>query len=188
MMDIGDPAAWAAADQLANHLGTVGQRQQVARAYVNLADAAVWLGHYRPAADFLRRATTLARESGAAYQVTGAEATGLRLEYAVGRWTGLAERAATLLTATAHMPIVAADARLVTSALALVRGDRREAAAHADAPGLRTPADGCAPQIAAAATLRARALLALGDPDGAHADLVAAIARTPRQRGLGVER
>ena len=54
----------------------------------------------------------------------GAEATGLQLDYARGRRSGLAERAVRLLTATRYMPIVAADARLIAGGLALVRGDR----------------------------------------------------------------
>jgi len=109
----------------------------------------------RRPADYLRRATELTNDCGAAYSAMGAEATGLQLDYARGRRSGLAERAVRLLTATRYMPIVAADARLIAGGLALVRGDRQEAIGYVNAPGLRTPADGCAPQIIAA-TARVR--------------------------------
>ncbi|MGN9811344.1 LuxR C-terminal-related transcriptional regulator [Micromonospora sp. BQ11] len=169
LAQLGEPETWALAERLTEHLGTVGQRQQVARAYGNLADSCVWLGHHERAARYLREALRVAADAGASYQAISARASGLLLDYATGNWHGLAARAAQVAVEAQDMPLIAGDARLVLGRLAIARGEWDEALRYLDAPVLRSAADGSAPQVAAVAAAQTRVLLA----QGAHAAAVA---------------
>lgn len=167
---LGEPETWSLAERLAEHLDTVGQRQQVARAYGNLADSCVWLGHHERAGRYLREALRVAADAGASYQAISARASGLLLDYATGNWHGLTERAAQVATEARDMPLIAGDARLVLGRLAIARGEWDEALRFLDQPVLRSAADGSAPQVAAATAAYARVLLAQGaDAAAAHA-------------------
>jgi DNA-binding CsgD family transcriptional regulator len=185
LMSIGDPAAWDAVSRLAEHDRSVAQRQQMARGYCNIADATVWLGHYRPGSRFIREGLRLAVEAGASYMTSLGQATALRLDWALGRWGDLAERAAQFVEAAQDMPLVAADGRLVLAGLALARGEWRETAAHLDDPVLLNLDDACGPHLAAAAALRARIQLALGHPAAAYG-LVAGALDHIRGKGIWV--
>ncbi|MEH0985551.1 LuxR C-terminal-related transcriptional regulator [Micromonospora sp. CPCC 205556] len=170
LAQLGEPETWSLAEQLTGHLDTVGQRQQVARAYGNLADSCVWLGHHERAGRYLREALRVAADAGASYQAISARASGLLLDYATGNWHGLAERAAQVAMEARDMPLIAGDARLVLGRLAIARGEWEEAARYLDMPVLRSAADGSAPQVAAAAAAHTRVLLAQGvDTVAAHA-------------------
>jgi len=162
-MNLGDPSVWSELEQLASQQGSVAQRQQVGRAYANLVDAAACQGHYRLVDQFSREARRLAAQTGAGYVDALVRAAELRMLWATGRWADLAERAQWLLTDSAQLPLVAADARLALAQLALTRAEWEEAVNLLDVPELLDPDNGCAPELSAASTVRVRAWAAGGD-------------------------
>jgi DNA-binding CsgD family transcriptional regulator len=182
LMNIGDPSIWDQVSQLADHDGSVAQRQQAGRAYCNLADAAAWLGHGQRAARFLREGLRLAGDAGAAYAVGLGNGTQLRLEFAFGRWADLGRRARLLLGEPAGLPVIA-DARLVLAQLALTRGEWAEALGLMEVPGLRGPHIGCAPQLCAASAVRITSFTAMKQPGMAGQELATALDRV-RAKGI----
>ncbi len=182
LMNVGDPSIWERVPQLADHEGSVAQRQQAGRAYCNLADAAVWLGHSQHAARFLREGLRLAVDAGAAYAVGLGNGTQLRLEFSLGRWADLGRRALRLLGEPAGWPVIA-DARLVLAQLALSRGEWAEALGLLEVPGMREPHIGCAPQLCAASAVRITSFAATNQPGLAGQELAIALDRL-RTKGI----
>src|SRR5690606_29414731 len=83
--------------------------------------------------------------------------TALLHDYAVGRWDGLAERAAAAAESAPDADTLAAGARLVRGLLWLATGELRAAAAHLEA------SDGPVPLAVCAAAGRARLATLTGD-------------------------
>jgi DNA-binding CsgD family transcriptional regulator len=184
LMEIGDPDAWEVAAGLPKDGATASERQQLVRGYTNLADASVSLGHHAAAADFLARAEDLAGCAGSStYPRHLAAATRLRLAWATGAWSGLAEQAHRHLATARQTPFAASDAYLVLGQLALARGEWDEAEEFLRAPGLHAGSGWHGPQVTIAAALRIRLALA-------RDQLPAALAETARTtqliRGKGV--
>ncbi|MFF6836718.1 MULTISPECIES: LuxR C-terminal-related transcriptional regulator [unclassified Streptomyces] len=119
----GDPEAWELAEELPTDSTDPACVQHAARGLCNAADAAVWLGAYERAEGFLDRGIELSSQSGAPYTEHTALGTQLLLRWWTGQWTDLAERCERFIAATADMPVIAFDARVVRSLLALAQGD-----------------------------------------------------------------
>ncbi|WP_433333482.1 LuxR C-terminal-related transcriptional regulator [Spirillospora sp. CA-294931] len=175
LMLVGDPGAWTVAAALPEDGSTAGEREQLLRGYSNLADAAMSLGHHAAAGDFLAKAGRLARRTGPSYPARLATGTGLRMDLASGRWSGLAERARRHLDAAANTPYAVSDAVLVLAQLALARGEWDEAEEFLRAPSLQVTGGWCGPSVTTGAATRIR-LAVLRDrlPD-ALAELAAAL-------------
>ncbi|MEU3462979.1 helix-turn-helix transcriptional regulator [Streptomyces sp. NPDC006733] len=122
-MSCGDPDAWELVAALPSDHPDPVVRQHAARGLCNAADAAVWLGFYERAEGLLSEGLDLAATSGALYSEHTALGARLLLEWWTGRWAGLAERCERFVTATADMPFVASDARMVRGLLAFSQGD-----------------------------------------------------------------
>ncbi|MEU1707662.1 helix-turn-helix transcriptional regulator [Streptomyces sp. NPDC005706] len=129
LLNTGDHAAWALIDRLPRDSGLLGCRQQAARGLCNAADAAVWLGHYERSRALLREGTALAVRNGAVYTEQTGRGTEILLDWATGRWAGLADRARAMHEETGDMPYIASDARMVLGLLALARGEWADTAA-----------------------------------------------------------
>lgn len=177
----GDPIAWAAS--MSNHAtmlmatgapgavealasiptGSARERRLIARGHCNLADGAVWLGRYDEAAAHLAEGARLAASTGAPFDATSAAGTSLRLDWALGHWDGLGERAAAFAREAAGMRPVAAEAHLVLGLLALARGDFDESAARLKDAALGWADDAAVPIAAAAAGAGLRLLAARGE-------------------------
>lgn len=183
LMNLGDPAVWREIERLPAHEGTLAQQQQVGRAYANLTDAAVWLGHYAAAGRFSAHARRLATHTGAEYVVALTRSAELRMEWALGRWAQLDRRAERLLKDLRTMPLLVADGRLTLAQLAVARGEWSEALALLDVPQLRDVDDGCGPELSAASAVRVRAWLGAGEPGHAHEEGRRAL---ERERAKGV--
>jgi DNA-binding CsgD family transcriptional regulator len=119
----GDPEAWELAAALPTDSTDPARVQHAARGLCNAADAAVWLGAYEQAKDFLDRGIELSLQSGAPYTEHTALGTQLLLRWWTGQWTDLADQCERFIAATADMPVIAFDARVVRSLLALAQGD-----------------------------------------------------------------
>ena len=167
LMNLGHPSVWRELELLPDHEGTVAQQQQVGRAYANLTDAAVWLGHYGAAAGFSREARRLAAQAGAEYVVALTRGAELRMDWAVGRWAGLDAHAERLLRDLESLPLLVADGRLALAQLAVARAEWTEALALLDVPQLVDVGEGCGPELSAASAVRVRAWLGLGQPANA---------------------
>lgn len=182
LMNCGDPAAWTVAQRLTTEGGSnLAVRQQVARGLQNLADATILLGRHRAAEDFLRQATDLAAQVGASVTSTTARCTMLRLDWSMGRWTGLADRATEFIGPDG--PTTEVEGHLVTGLLAMARGDWDTAEASLAAAGVAAPHTSTVPVVAAASGAYIRVLAARGQLDEAVAETRRAVARV-RAKGI----
>ncbi|WP_308307445.1 LuxR C-terminal-related transcriptional regulator [Streptomyces sp. ISL-10] len=122
-MSCGDPLAWELVTMLPTDSPDPGCRQHAARGLCNAADSAVWLGYHARADELLTEGLELSAQSGAPYTEQTALGARLLLEWVTGRWAGLAERCEKFVAATADMPVICADARMVRGLLALAHGE-----------------------------------------------------------------
>ncbi|GGY46860.1 ATP-binding protein [Streptomyces tanashiensis] len=183
LLNSGDPAAWPLIDGLPRDSELVGCRQHAARGLCNAADATVWLGHYERSRALLTEGVALAARSGAAYAEQTGHGCTLVLDWATGRWPGLAARARTFVDEAGNMPYLVADARLVLGLLALTRGEWADAVDHLTGPGAADLDSGPVPISAAASGALIRLALAHEDVDAAASEAAAAWERL-RTKGI----
>ena len=175
LAQIGDPAAWDVTlpDPGAAHPrpapDVLARRREFARGSLNLADAAVMLGHYDRADRHLDDAAHWSPPDQTPYVHASARTLRLMLDWARGRWAGLAERTERDLRSPrlARLHAVTAELTLVRAALALAQGDPATAQArladlHAGA-GAEDAPDYTVPVRALAAGLAARLATAQGE-------------------------
>ncbi|WP_306368191.1 LuxR family transcriptional regulator [Nocardiopsis sp. CC223A] len=131
LAQIGDPAAWkvelpAPGTHHDPHTpDTLARRREFARGSLNLADAAVMLGHYERADGHLDDAAAWSGADDAPYIHESVRALRLTLDWARGRWQGLAEEADRHRESPrlAHLHSITAELGLLRAALALAQGD-----------------------------------------------------------------
>ncbi|MFW6641969.1 AAA family ATPase [Nocardiopsis algeriensis] len=158
LAQIGDPAAWQI--PLPAPDTSTGRRER-ARACLNLADAAVMLGHYDRADRHLADAARWSPAAETPYIHESAQTLRLMLDWARGHWSGLAQETERNLTSPrlAHLHPVTAELTLLRAALALAHG--RTAAARTHLDRLRgDPQDGTRPDHAVPVQAFAAGLLA----------------------------
>ncbi|WP_067174236.1 helix-turn-helix transcriptional regulator [Microtetraspora niveoalba] len=136
-MLVGSPDAFTLASALPESHPSAAVRRQAARAYSNLCDAAMALGHYRAAEKFAADSRRISDESGALYTMYMLDMSAIRFDWLTGRWRGLRERAAVAVEVAVEAPLLAVEARLVLGMLALARGEWQEAGEQLEATGLR---------------------------------------------------
>ncbi|GHC80346.1 LuxR family transcriptional regulator [Nocardiopsis terrae] len=174
LAQIGDPTAWEVTlpDPGTTSPRTdpqaLARRREFARASLNLADAAVILGHYDRADRHLSDATG----SCDPYIHESARVLHLILDWNRGHWSDLAERTEHDLRSRrlAHLHSVTAELTVVRAALALAQGDPATARTHLERilPGSHHQGpDYTVPVRAFAAGLLARLALAQEDPNTA---------------------
>ncbi|QSB15442.1 AAA family ATPase [Natronosporangium hydrolyticum] len=110
LLQLGDPAGWAVADELpATVLGAAGrtaeERRQVARGYLNIGAAAILWGRYRHAEQLLNQAAELADADrylrlGPLIRISQAQ-----LEWYTGQWAGLTEHVTTAADPSSDEPL-----------------------------------------------------------------------------------
>ncbi|WP_431681388.1 LuxR C-terminal-related transcriptional regulator [Kitasatospora sp. KL5] len=170
LLNIGDPGAWPLVDALPRDGEPVAVRQQAARGLCNAADAAVWIGHYDRSRALLGEGVALAARSGASYAEQTGRGCTLVLDWATGRWAGLAGRAGALVSEAGDMPFIASDARLVLGLLALARGAWAETEEYLSGPDAPDRDHGPVPLSAAASGALIRLALAREDVPAAAAE------------------
>ncbi|MEV2276872.1 AAA family ATPase [Nocardiopsis sp. NPDC049922] len=177
LAQIGDPGAWRIAlpDPGPAHAhptpDTLARRREFARGSLNLADAAVMLGHYERADGHLDDATHWSVAADAPYVQESAHTLRLLLDWVRGTWSGLAEETERNLRSPrlAHLHGVTAELTVVRAGLALAQGDPATAQAllarvQPDPDtGPRPAPDHTVPVRALAAGLLARLATAQGD-------------------------
>ncbi|MGW0117862.1 LuxR C-terminal-related transcriptional regulator [Streptomyces sp. NPDC003327] len=122
-LSCGAPDAWELLDALPTDSPNPACALHAARGLCNAADAALWLGFYQRAEDLLSEGLELSAKHRAPYTRHTALGTRLWWEWWTGRWDGLAERCEEFVTATADMPVIASDARMVRGLLAFAQGE-----------------------------------------------------------------
>ncbi|MET7461700.1 AAA family ATPase [Nonomuraea sp. NPDC005501] len=184
-MLVGSPEAFALADTLPDNHPSAGVRRQVARAYSNLCDAAIPLGHYAAAGRYARLGRRIAEESGAMYPVYLVEMSSIRLDWLTGRWEGLRERAVAAVEIMPEAPLLGVDAQLVLGMLALARGEWEEAGLRLEATGVRAGDSAFLPVAATASGGLIELCLIHGRLEAALAEAGGAVARL-RRKGVWV--
>lgn len=164
---IGDGRAWDEYTRMPESARTMGERVQLARFWCNLADAQSWIGRLDRARRLLDDCLRMADSAGALFAASIAHGTRLRLDWATGNWSGLAEAAAAASERYDDLGPVVVEAELVRGALAGVRGDFAEAERHLRATGLDQPQHAVMPVVLCAAGLLTRMRLATEDLAGA---------------------
>ncbi|MFJ8912472.1 AAA family ATPase [Amycolatopsis sp. NPDC102389] len=112
-MQIADPEAWHEIADLPLAPESAEVCRQVARTYINLADAVAWNGHYPVARAYLATARRLIRDDHQPYLDALADGTELRLDLAMGEWASVAEKARAMLTRVDKDGSLAAEPLLV---------------------------------------------------------------------------
>nr|BAN83929.1 putative LuxR family transcriptional regulator [Streptomyces olivoviridis]BBI93414.1 LuxR-family transcriptional regulator [Streptomyces olivoviridis] len=182
LLNIGDPAAWPLIDALPRHSELLGARQQASRGLCNAADAAAWLGHYRQCRALLDEGVALAARNGAAYAEQTGRGAILVLDWATGRWAGLAARARALVDEVGDMAS-GADARMVLGLLALARGEWADTTEHLTGPDSLDRDSGPVPLSATASGALIRLALARDETGPAAAEADAAWQRLRAKGG-----
>ncbi|MEU6279445.1 helix-turn-helix transcriptional regulator [Streptomyces sp. NPDC047028] len=182
LLNIGDPAAWPLIDALPRDSELLGARQQASRGLCNAADAAAWLGHYRQCRVLLDEGVALAARNGAAYAEQTGRGAILVLDWATGRWAGLAARARALVDEVGDMAS-GADARMVLGLLALARGEWADTTEHLTGPDSLDRDSGPVPLSATASGALIRLALARDETGRAVAEADAAWQRLRAKGG-----
>jgi DNA-binding CsgD family transcriptional regulator len=112
-MQVADPDAWQEIADLPRAPESAEVCRQVARTYINLADAVAWNGHYPVARAYLSTARRLIRDDHQPYLDALADGTELRLDLAMGEWATVAEKARAMLTRVDKDSSLAAEPLLV---------------------------------------------------------------------------
>ncbi|CAL9617602.1 helix-turn-helix transcriptional regulator [Streptomyces sp. enrichment culture] len=183
LLNGGDPAAWPLIDRLPRDSELIGCRQQTSRGLCNAADAVVWLGHYDRSRALLAEGVELAARSGAAYAEQTGRGCALVVDWATGRWSGLAERCRAFVEESGDMPYLASDARMVLGLLALARGEWADTLDQLTGPGAAGLDTGPVPISATVSGALIRLALAHDDVPGAASEAEAAWGRL-RAKGI----
>ncbi|MCX4825327.1 LuxR C-terminal-related transcriptional regulator [Streptomyces sp. NBC_01142] len=183
LLETGDPSAWDVLDRLRGDADDNGRLQHVARGLINAADAALWLGYVPHVGDLLEEGRDLAARSGASYVEQDGRGSSLLLDWATGRWEGLAGRARAFVAEAGVMPGPAADARIVLGLLALAQGEWQQMAAWLSGDGHPLPVGSPLPHSATASGALIRTALARDDLETAAAEAATAWDRL-RDKGV----
>ncbi|MEC3981912.1 ATP-binding protein [Amycolatopsis sp. H20-H5] len=182
---IGDRAAWPEFERLPDTGAGVAERVQLARLWCNLADAESWAGHLGRAERLVTEGTRRATDAGALYAAGLAQGTRVRMDWARGRWTGLAEAAEQLRDSYPDLAPIVMESSLVLGGLAAVRGEFAMAQRHLAAASVHAPEDGPIPVVLSAAGVLINVLRATGDLAAACATADQAMAAA-RRKGVWV--
>ncbi|GGQ09484.1 helix-turn-helix transcriptional regulator [Streptomyces roseolilacinus] len=166
-LSVGDPEAWDLVESLPTDSPEPSCRLHAARGLCNAADSAAWLGYYPRAEEMLAAGLELSARNGAPYTEHTALGTRLLLEWYTGRWGGLAERCERFVDATADMPLLSSDARMVRGLVAFAQGDWGTALSWLSGDDATSPEDTPAPLAAATSGALVRLALARQEVGGA---------------------
>lgn len=174
LLNLGDPAGWAAISDIPVARGTADERLQLLRGWFSIAKAAMTLGYYRRAEEMLLRAEGINADLG--HEDWGSTLAVVRASFdlALGRWDGLESRARDL------------DHRTVLASLLLARGALDEALAHVESLQMIETHALYVPVLGDAGATLARLLLVKGDPAGARTAALRPLDAIRRKGGVWV--
>jgi DNA-binding CsgD family transcriptional regulator len=164
---LGDPEGWRAVADIPWHGGSMQERRQLVRGCVNLAQAALALGHFGRATSFLEQAASISRELGYERFAGTRSAVALEIAWAEGRWDDLQAAAEHLAGDPDSVSCVQWPAEYVRGSLELAGGSPETAEDLLRAAGELARSAGSVRGIAAAAGRLSAARLAAGDVEAA---------------------
>jgi DNA-binding CsgD family transcriptional regulator len=170
LLDVGDPRAWDAIDEVRLSEGT--RPEDAKRSIItasNLAVSAIQVGHYDQAREFLTLGGQIASPTPYIRGECVLAANALLLDWVTGDWHDLEHRALSFLDTMGDWPLSQADARAVQGLLLLASGDVHKALPLL-VPPEDVPARTMLPTVTWMAAGRARVRLAEGSPDAAVAE------------------
>jgi len=123
LLQLGDPAGWVLAEEIPEEAGAQQETQHIIRGCMNIGSSAVQWGKYDLARRKLMVGLALADEHDYPPLRFGILVTLAHLDWFTGRWEGLAERAAALMSIDESDPLGVLEAQLVGGLLALAGGE-----------------------------------------------------------------
>jgi tetratricopeptide (TPR) repeat protein len=127
LLSVGDPRAWTAIEEIPEPGTTADELKLAAAAQSNLASAAIKVGHYGRAEDFIRTGLQLAAGTGNVQAATALQGNRIELDWLVGRWDDLEQRARSHIEAMEDWPQFRGHGQVVLGLLLLAHGDLRSA-------------------------------------------------------------
>lgn len=168
LLCLADPEAEQAIRDVPWHAESVGERRQLIRGRLNLAQAAIHLGRYRDARAHLSAGQRLSEDLNYGRLQSALDTTEVLIDWATGRWEGLEERSRRLCEAAIDVPHAWVDGRLVIGLLRSARGET-DAPAVLEETLATAMACGSLPVLAAAAAGVVTSLLEAGDAEAGRA-------------------
>jgi DNA-binding CsgD family transcriptional regulator/tetratricopeptide (TPR) repeat protein len=162
---VGDPEWRQAVEELPAPGADPREMEDRLKACNNVADAAITVGHNRIAHELLDEARELAVRIEPSRMSIAVTCTGLQLDWVVGAWEGLRERAGCLAREMEDWPEPRAHAETIVGLAALAQGDVREARRLLEPLAADFP--GALPVLSWVATGVARIRLAGGSAEAA---------------------
>ena len=123
LLYVGDPRGWKAAAAIPEPRPSPDELKQAVRGFGNLADALLHLGHYTRAGEFISEGLSLLANSGFPPTTAALKLTKLQLDWVVGAWEGLEDRARFYMETWGDWAAVRTDAQAVLGLLLLARGE-----------------------------------------------------------------
>jgi DNA-binding CsgD family transcriptional regulator/tetratricopeptide (TPR) repeat protein len=179
----GDPAGWKALDEIPEPGRAEDEIRQAMRASANVAEALLFMGHYGQAEEQVHEGMKMRAQLAHSIEFFSHRLTELHLDWVVGRWDGLEERARFFMEAWKDWEAVRSDAQAVLGLALLARGEVQAALEHLDA--LAEDFRGAGPVLGWVAGARARIRLAQGRPEAAVEEGMRGLA-VIRRRGVWV--
>jgi DNA-binding CsgD family transcriptional regulator len=176
----GEPAFRQAIDDLPQPGDGAAEIWQAIRAYANIADALLHIGHQACAEEYNLRATGLARTH-APSRLTVFESTAMQADWLAGRWAGLEQRIRDQIPAQEDWPILQQTCRALLGLLLLAQGRTQQALELLTGVGDTLESD--IPMLGWVAAGIGRARLAEGSPDAALAAIEPSL-RAVGQNGI----
>jgi DNA-binding CsgD family transcriptional regulator len=126
LLTLGEQEGWTVAAEMPSSWRSAPERRQIARSHINFGEAALMWGHYEDAGRRLAAALDLAASSGYTRVQADALVTQAYLDWFLGAWDGLPERAAALATGQ-DIPYNRLNAAMVTGLLYAAQGSAARA-------------------------------------------------------------
>jgi DNA-binding CsgD family transcriptional regulator len=127
LLALGEEGGWAVAAGIPPTSSSAPERLQIARGHANIGDAAAKWGRYKEARRRVTQALELADRYGYKRLHDHILVTQSHVDWFVGAWDGLAERAADLAANEDIAPVVRLEAAMVTGFLHAARGEQMQA-------------------------------------------------------------
>lgn len=181
LLYVGDRKGWEAVEAIPEPGAAPDELKQAVRGYGNLADALLHLGHYGRSEEFIGQGLRLLVTSGLPPTTAALKLTKLQLDWVMGSWEGLEDRARFYMETWGDWAAVRTDAQAVLGLLLLARGEVQ--AAQRFLEPLTTDFRGEGPVLSWVAGGLARIRLAEGRPDAAVKDGALAL-EIVRQKGI----
>jgi DNA-binding NarL/FixJ family response regulator len=165
LLAFGDPRCWEAVEEIPRPGAGAGEMRQAVRACNNVADAMLHLGHYRRAEEVIREGLRVAGVASYARGATALHITWVELDWVLGNWDGLRDRARSSADEAEDWAIFRGDVETVLGLVLLAQGEVRPALRRLDALARQRSTTPAFLPWAAGGVARIR--LAQGKPDAA---------------------